>query len=205
MNTVADWGRIHDRYVRSTISLRALALEEGLSPSTVLARARSDGWAADREKFRNGVAIRSVQALVESQAEELVAARGEAIDALRKGLGRFVENLDHRKKVREPAALDPDTGEVIAWEIVERPVMNVTPKDLAILIDKVNILSGQPSSITRNEMEGRVEISGAIEQLPADVLVGLAELGRARLPDAGSLGRSALPRIEDPRPAGDES
>ena len=201
-NTRSDWPTLRKKYVEGDTTLRALAIANDIPTSSLINRSKHDGWQEDREKFRNGVAVKGLQALIDHQAEELVSARGEAIDALRKGLARFVSDLarTHRKKV--VTSLNEE-GDADGWEIIEEPVITVMPKDLAILIDKVNILSGQPANITRTETEGRVDISGSIEGLSADVLAALADAARTRLPDTGAVGGSTLPRIADPDPAGD--
>lgn len=182
------------------MSLRALAMENGTAVSSLIAQSKKEGWQEDRKGFRTGVTVKSLQAMIDGQAGELVSARGEAIDALRKGLARFVSDLAEVKPVRRAAEITPD-GEVTKWELAFEPVVRVTPRDLAILIDKVNILSGQPAMISRTETESHVDLG--IESLPAEVLAGLAELGRTRSPDARTVGGSPLPRLADPDSARD--
>ena len=137
------------------MSLRALAIENDIPTSSLIARSKSDGWQEERRKLRTGVTVRTLDALIDGQAEDLISARGEAIDALRKGLARFVSDLLETKPVRRASKIEPD-GTVTEWELAYEPIVRVTPRDLAILIDKVNILSGQPSSITRLESESNV-------------------------------------------------
>jgi hypothetical protein len=59
-------------------------------------------------------------------------------------------------------------------EWVEVPVMRLTPRDLAVLIDRLQVLFDRPSRIT----EGHELTVGS--QLPIDTLSQLVELTRGR-------------------------
>lgn len=199
-NSRADWPTLHKQYVQGDMSLSKLAEDNGLVRSTVIARSAKDGWQEEREKFRKGVTVGTLQALIDGQAGELVSARGEAIDALRKGVKKFVEQLLIEVPTKIATAYDA-AGRETAWTVLNLPFLRVNPRDLATLIDKVAMLSGQPTNISRVESESNVHISAAIEQLSAADLLRLAERAGDGLPDDGPASGSPLPRLADPDPA----
>ena len=78
-NTRSDWPTLRKKYVQGDTSLRALAIANNVPESSLINRSAKDGWQEDREKFRNGVAVRGLQALIDHQAEELVSADRKSV------------------------------------------------------------------------------------------------------------------------------
>ena len=76
-------------------------------------------------------------------------------------------------------------------EWVEVPVMRLTPKDLAVLIDRLQILFDRPARIS----EGRDLSVGS--QIPIDALNELVELTRGRAAPSASPLPKAIRRLDD--------
>ena len=88
--------------------------------------------------------------------------RDKALDAIDEAISGFHSDLKTTEK------------KLVNGEWVEVPVMRLTPKDLAVLIDRLQVLFDRPARIS----EGR-ELSGS-SQLPVDALSQLVELTRGR-------------------------
>ena len=79
--------------------------------------------------------------------------------------------------------------------MAEEPVVLITPRDLALLIDRLQVLFGRPAQIT----EGRSLAATIItEALPLDAPQKIVELTRGLTPSPGHT--SGLPRIRDKLP-----
>jgi len=91
---------------------------------------------------------------------------------------------------RSRADLQATEKKLIDGEWVEVPVMRLTPRDLALLVDRFTVLFGRPNSIS----EGRsLAATITTEPLPVDLLTRIIELTRGldkRTPEA-----SPLPRL----------
>jgi hypothetical protein len=105
--------------------------------------------------------------------------RDHALDAIDEAITRFRSDLQATER------------KLIDGEWVEVPVLRITPRDLAILIDRLRVLFGRPAMIS----DGRsLAATIASEPLPVDVLKGIVELTRG-LAGAPSPEASPLPRL----------
>jgi hypothetical protein len=78
----------------------------------------------------------------------------------------------------------------------EEPLVVIRPQDVAILIDRLQVLFGKPSSITE---ERNLGLSLSATGNDPEFLRALVEASRGRGPDPGSVVSSPLPRVERAR------
>jgi|GEM_PF-4320226 len=93
-----DWSAIELEYVTGpqSVTIRAIAEQYGLDPSSVMRRSTRCKWVAKREEFRRQVAIRAQEKLVERQAD--LRARHVSI-----------AKMMQAKALNKLTALDPNT------------------------------------------------------------------------------------------------
>ena len=130
-------------------------------------------------ELRLGVEHRADRAAIR-EAE----VRDDAIEAIGEAITRFRSDLRATKQV---ALAD--------GSVAEEPAMLITPRDLALLIDRLQVLFGRPSTISEGRAFAATITSGA---LPLDALQKIVELTRGigTRPDR----TSGLPHIRDKCP-----
>ena len=177
---VRDYAKLEREYITGTMSLRELCRRHGVAAhSAVVVQARQGNWAEKRGAYRD----RSTSTFIEQHADHIAAhqaqIRDHALDAIDEAITKLRADLWATEK------------KLIDGEWVEVPAMRMTPKDLAILIDRFQILFGRPSMIS----EGR-GFAPAItpEPLTVEVLRGIVEATRG-LADTPAPEASPLPRL----------
>ena len=132
-----------------------------------------------RETYR----ARASSTFIEKHADRIAAREAEvrdhALEAIDEAITKFRADL----RATEKKLIDGD------W--VEVPVMRVTPRDLAVLIDRPQILFGRPARISAGRGFAATITS---EALPVDVLKGIIEATRG-LAGTPAPQASPLPRL----------
>ena len=161
------------------MSLRGLCRAHGVTAhSAVMVQARREGWAEKRRAYRDRASSKYIELRADRAALREAEVRDNAIEAIDEAITRFRADL----QATEKKLIDGD------W--VEVPVLRITPGDLALLIDRMNILFGRPGTIS----EGRgFAATVTSEPLPVDLLTKIVEMTRGletRAPET-----SPLPRL----------
>ena len=164
------------------MSLRELCRTRGVTAhSAVMVQARQGGWAEKRGKFHARASTRYIEHRADHIAVREAEVRDHAIEAIDEAITKFRSCLRATKRV------------VLAdGSIVDEPRMLITPRDLAMMIDRLQILFGRPAQIT----EGRgFAATVTSEALPLDALQKIVELtrGLSSRPDH----TSGLPHIRE--------
>jgi hypothetical protein len=74
--SAGSWKQLRTQYIGSTLSLRALAREAGVSYDALKRRARREGWAAQRAELAvEGRRRRDLEDLAHARADACTAAR----------------------------------------------------------------------------------------------------------------------------------
>jgi hypothetical protein len=167
------------------VSLRELCRAHGITAhSAVMVQARREGWAEKREKFRTRASAKYIEVRADGAALREAEVRDHAIEAIDEAITKFRADLQATKQV------------VLAdGSVAEEPLLRIGPRDLALLIDRLQILFGRPNSIS----EGR-SLAATItsEAVPVDVLTKIVELTRGLEPRP-TLDTSGLPRVGEKR------
>jgi hypothetical protein len=166
------------------VSLRELCRRHGITAhSGVVVQAKKNGWLEKRDTYRVQKSVRTISRLANDAADREAEVRDAAIEAIDEAITKFRVDLRRTK----PVVLADGT-------LTEEPLVTVTPKDLALLIDRLQVLFGRPSAIN----EGR-SLSATVtsEALPLDALRQILELTRAPAPTDHT---SGLPYVRDKRP-----
>ena len=185
MNKVHDYRVLEREFVTGDMSLRELCRAHDITGhSGVVVQAKKGGWAAKREAYHSRKSDRSITRLAEGAADREAAVRDHAIDVIDEALTKF--SADIQATVRRQRA-----GE---W--VEEPLFVMTPRDVALLIDRLQVLFGKSSTIS----EGH-SLSATIssEPLPVGALRQIAEMTRG-LETPQTHASSGLPDHRQKRP-----
>ena len=154
------------------------AVATASAPPLVVVQAKQGKWAEKREAYR----ARESDTFITKHADRMAARKAEvrirAIDAMDEAITKFRSDMRATKTVRQPDGT-----------IAEEPVMLIGPKDVALLIDRFQVLFDRPSVIS----EGR-GINVTSESLPVEALQEFIE----RTPRAG---RTSPAGVTDPATA----
>ena len=130
--------------------------------SLVVAQVQKHDWAAKRE----GHKAKESESFIAHHAENMADRQAEISD---KTLDAIDEAIDKSCEAMRGTEMKRIDGE---W--VEVPVMRLKPKDVAILLDRLEFLFDRPARI--NEQQGL----NVRSELPIDALNRIVELTRGR-------------------------
>lgn len=172
-----------------SMSISELAAMHGVnSRAAVIHAAKRRGWAEKRELFRSRSTALTIEKSADQAAERFVrqlSVQDNAIDAIDEAITRLREDLRRTVKVFRDNQ----------W--VEEPALAISVRDLALLIDKMNVLFGRPSVISE---ERNLGLSLSAEGLPPEFLRAVIDAtSTVGGPLGGPAGSSALPRVEGDR------
>ena len=183
-NKARDYRVLEREFITSQVSLRELCRRHGISAhSLVVVQARQGKWAEKREAYR----ARASESFIRNYADRMAAreaeVRAHALDAVDEAITKFRADMRATKSVRLPDGT-----------IAEGPVMLITPKDIALLIDRLQVLFGHPTTIS----EGR-GINVSSESLPVEALQEFIERTRGLaepVPQESPIPRRMRPLID---------
>jgi transposase-like protein len=141
INRVRDYAQLEREFITTDISIRELCRRHGISAhSAVVVQAQKNDWTAKREAHQ----ARASESFIEKHADRMADRQAEisdkALDAIDEAIDKFRADLKATKLVRQPDG-----------SITEVPVMRLMPKDLAVLIDRFEVLFGRPSVISQHQ------------------------------------------------------
>jgi len=172
VNKSHDYRELEREFITSDISLRELCRRHGISSHSLVVQARKGMWREKRESYQQKAGDAFIEKYADRMADRQAELHVKALDAIEQALDKFGSDLWATEMKR------------VDGEWVEVPVMRLMPKDVAILLDRLQALFARPAHIR----EGR-DLSVRSE-LPIDALNRIVELtwGRAGPPT------STLPR-----------
>jgi hypothetical protein len=146
------------------MSLRELCRRHCVTAhSAVMVQARREGWAEKRRVYRDRASSKYIELRADRAAAREAEVRDHAIEAIDEAITRFRADLHATEK------------KFIDGEWVEVPSLRILPRDLALLIDRLQVLFGRPATIS----EGRsLAATVTSEALPVDLLRKIVEVTR---------------------------
>jgi len=182
-NKVHPYRALEREFITSQISLRELCRRHGItSHSLVVVQAKQGKWAEKREAYRARESESFIERHADRMADREAEVRIHAIDAIDEAITKFRADMQRTEK------------KLIGGEWVEVPLMLITPKDSAMLIDRFQVLFHRPSVIS----EGR-GVNVMSEALPVEALQEFIERTRGLAepaPQASPIPRSPR-RLDD--------
>jgi hypothetical protein len=162
LNKRHDFAKLEREFVSSRISLRELCRRNAIKAhSLVVVQARQGRWAEKREAYRT----RESDTFIKHHADRMAAREAEvrihAIDALDEALTKFRSDMQRTEK------------KLIGGEWVEVPVMTITPRDVALLMDRLQVLFDRPSTISEDR-----GVNAMSNVLPIDPVQAIIERTR---------------------------
>lgn len=144
-----------------------------------MVQARQGNWAEKRRAYRDRATSTYIERHADHTAAREAEVRDHAMEAIDEAITKFRADLQATEK------------KFIDGVWVEVPAMRITPRDLALLIDRLQILFGRPAMIS----EGRgFAATVTSEAVPVDLLKGIIEATRG-LTGTSSPQTSPLPRL----------
>ena len=163
MNKIHDYRLMEREYISGDMSRRELCRRHGISShSLVVDQAKKRKWQEKREQYQAKATDAFMSRHAARQADRQTVIEDKFLDAIDEALDKFRHDMAATEKKR------------IDGEWVEMPVMRLMPKDVAILLDRLQMLFDKPARIG----EGR-DLTVRSE-LPIDALNQFVELTRGR-------------------------
>ena len=188
MNAKSDYDAFEREYITGTMSVRELARSHGITNhSRVVVQYRKREWARKREEYQVGASDKAIVYMADQEgvrrARE-VRVRDNAIDAIDEAITKMRSDMKSTYRV-----LRGDK-----WE--DEPRIVIEPKDVAMLIDRLQVLFGNPSSISEERKLGINLNSGPLD---AAVLRSIVEATRGLGSGVGGSTSSPIPRLDRTR------
>lgn len=187
MNAKFPYDVMERDYVSSDKSLREIAREYGVNNHSLISiQSKKREWTRKRLEFRSKAAEKAVTLMATAEGRRRAReaeVRDNAVEAIDEAITKMRGDMKATRKVLR--------GD----EWVEEPLMVVRPQEIALLIDRMNVLFGNPANITEERSIG-VNLSAG-GTLGPDILRGIVEATRGLVP--GDSGESPFPRLGDPR------
>jgi hypothetical protein len=141
VNKVHPYRDMEREYVTTDISIRQLCRRHNIGAhSSVVVQAQKHMWAEKREAYQAKASEAFIEKHAARVADRLAEISDKVIDVTEQALDKFGEDLKATKLVRQPDG-----------SITEEPAWRMTPKDFAILIDRLLALFERPSSISQHQ------------------------------------------------------
>jgi hypothetical protein len=136
VNKARDYRVLEREYTTSQMSLKELCHRHGITAhSLVVVQAQKGRWQEKREAYR----ARESESFITKHADRMAAREAEvrihALDATDEAIDKFRSDMGRTERT------------LVNGEWVEVPVMLITPKDVVLLIDKIQVLFHRPSAI----------------------------------------------------------
>lgn len=160
MNKRHPYRDMEREYVTTDISIRELCRRHGITAHSLLTvQAQKGAYQAKRRAYQAKASDAYIQHHADRMAAREAEVRFHALEAIDEAIIKFRADMKRTER------------KLICGEWVEVPVMLITPKDVALLIDKSQVLFDRPSTIS----EGRgIKITS--EAIPVDALQATREL-----------------------------
>ena len=141
MNKVHDYRELEREFITTDISIRGLCRKHGISAhSLVTVQAKKGRWQEKREQYQAKESEAFMSRYAARQADRQAEIRDKVLDTIDLALDKFRSDLKATKLVRQPDG-----------SVTEQPAWYMTPKDLAILIDRFQVLFERPSVISQHQ------------------------------------------------------
>jgi len=181
VNRKHDYIALEKEYVCGDMGLRELARTHGIAHSLITIQSRNREWTRKRQEYRTGASESAVVYMADDEGKRRAReaqVRDNAIEAIDEAIGAMRLQMKATHKVLR------------GGEWVDEPLVIIKPPDVALLIDRLQVLFNRPSTITEERSLG---ISLSASGVGADVLRGIVEATRG----LGSSGaeRSPIPRL----------
>jgi hypothetical protein len=177
-NRKHDYDSMEADYIASDdIPMRQIAIKYGMTNySMVTSYAKAHKWAEKRALRK----AKTDEKVMERSADRMARRYDRLEDAFDATVDLIVESIE---KVRRDMRETPEK-------------VNIAPRDLALLIDRLLVMKGQPSQITEERNLG-LSLSGPVR---SDQLAAILELtSGVSVHQRNGPGGSAIPRSEDAR------
>lgn len=140
MATKYDYIALKNEYIQTPgLSIRALCERHGIPTwSAVNARKNKENWDDLRIEFERQVENKSLEALAQKRATKIAEIQLDALNVIHAGILKMAEDMDAEEEYE------------VSGQVRRRKVMRIHPRDLAILVDKFQLLIGQPSQVNEN-------------------------------------------------------
>jgi hypothetical protein len=187
MNKKFDYDALERAYIQGDMSLRELAETVGMkNHSLIMRQSKKREWARKRQEYRDRADETALTVMADKRGNYLAreaAVKDNVVGAIDDMVTRLREDLTKTKTV------------IVNGVPEQQPLVRVTPNHIGMLIDKVQVIFGKPSTITEDRTFGAT-VTGEADP---DLLRRFVEATRGVGLDSGPTAESPLPVAPEPR------
>lgn len=174
-----------------SVSIRSFSLEHDVPFSAMAAQARKPDsagqtWYTKREAFHAKATEKAIEKAGDAYAKKITEIRMDALDMIHAAILKMGYDMQDHEVVRKKADGTTYTETI--------PGQVVTPDHFAKMIDKLLLLTGQPTGITEER-----KIVDSFDGLPPEFARVVAEVARERAAQSRPVERPRLPGAGIPR------
>jgi hypothetical protein len=141
VNKVHPYAKLEREFITGTMSLRELCRSHDIGAhSSVVVQARKGKWQEKREAYQARASESFIAHHADRMADRLAEVRDQALEAIVEAITKFREDMRATKLVKQPDG-----------SITEEPAWRMKPREAALLIDRLQVLSDRPSSISQHQ------------------------------------------------------
>ena len=181
-----DYATLEQKFIQSdlNLSVRQFAEQQGVPWSLVNQKVNSEGWREKRQEFHNKATAKAIEVSGDRLGLKIAKIREDSLDVIHAAVLKMAYDMqDH-------VVENPDGSKTLVRG------QTVTPSDMAKLIDKLLLLTGQPTVRTEERSFNAQHID--FGSLPPELTRAIADIAGERGPDERAVGRSALPSPKPP-------
>jgi hypothetical protein len=171
MNRKHDYPALEREYIAGDMSIRELARRHGIfNASLVHVQARKGDWVTKRAEYRRRAQHKTMERLADGDARRAareLEVRDHAIEVIDQALTRLSEDMTATHVVERDGR-----------QTVE-PLVRVTPKDVALLLDRFTVLFNRPAATSSHHLDINID-AGTEIAIDLDALRQLGEIARER-------------------------
>lgn len=183
-----DYPALRELFIQTdpSVSVRNFAAEHGIPWSALNAQVVKGGWREEREAFHRRATEKAIEKAGDAYAKKITEIRMDALDMIHAAILKMGYDMQDHEVTR--TRTDGSTY----TELI--PGQTVTPDHFAKMVDKLLLLTGQPTGITEER-----RIVDSFDGLPPEFSRIVAEVARERAAQSRPVERPRLPGSGIPR------
>jgi hypothetical protein len=180
-----DYDELEKLFIQTepSVSIRAFAKEHDVPWSAMNVQANQRDWRAKRDQFHARATEKAIAVAGDQMGKKIMEIRSDALDVIHAAILKMAADMQDR-------TIDvwDHSRNVMVKQTV--PGQVITPSDMAKLIDKLLLLTGNPTAISEERNE---RVTFDFSKLGPELTRAIADVAGERVSERRAVVRSPLP------------